>query len=156
MVYVYADTSVIGGCFDVEFREWSMALFDEFKAGTKKVIVSDVVRLELERANSAVRTKLNQVPFTNRIYIGSNPEAEKLAQSYIDEGALTNKSMNDALHIAHATLIEADVLASWNFKHIVNFEKIKLYNAINRYFGFRTIDIRTPREILNVTEYEKI
>lgn len=26
---VYTDTSTIGGCFDKEFEEWSVALFEE-------------------------------------------------------------------------------------------------------------------------------
>ncbi len=82
-------------------------------------------------------------------------EAIKLAETYITEGALTNKSYNDALHIALATINNADVLASWNFKHIVNLDRIKLYNSINLRFGYRLIEIRTPREILNLTDNEQ-
>jgi len=67
---------------------------------------------------------------------------------------LTNKSYNDALHIALATLNNSDVLASWNFKHIVNLERIRLYNSINLRFGHRLIEIRTPREILNIKDNE--
>jgi hypothetical protein len=67
------------------------------------------------------------------------------------EGALTNKSYNDALHIALATINNADVLASWNFKHIVNINRIRLYNSINLKLGYKMIEIRTPREILNTT-----
>jgi hypothetical protein len=26
---IYIDTSVIGGCFDIEFKEWSNLLFEE-------------------------------------------------------------------------------------------------------------------------------
>jgi hypothetical protein len=58
------------------------------------------------------------------------------------------------LHIALATLNNADVLASWNFKHIVNLDRIRLYNSINLRFGYRLIEIRTPREILNLTDNE--
>ena len=81
-------------------------------------------------------------------------DAIKLAEIYITEGALTNKSYNDALHIALATLNNADVLASWNFKHIVNLDRIRLYNSINLRFGYRLIEIRTPREILKLTDNE--
>jgi hypothetical protein len=58
------------------------------------------------------------------------------------------------LHIALATLNNADVLASWNFKHIVNLDRIRLYNSINLRLGYRLIEIRTPREILNLTDNE--
>ena len=96
----------------------------------------------------------NDIPGTNRVDIIVDDEAIKLAEIYITEGALTNKSYNDALHIALATLNNADVLASWNFKHIVNLDRIRLYNSINLRFGYRLIEIRTPREILNLTGNE--
>jgi len=38
---VYADTSTIGGCFDKEFKEWSVELFEEFKSGVKLLMLSD-------------------------------------------------------------------------------------------------------------------
>ena len=41
-----------------------------------------------------------------------------------------------------------DCLVSWNFKHIVNFDKIKLFNSINLKLGYSIIDIRTPLEFL--------
>ncbi|MGE7775975.1 hypothetical protein ACQKLP_14700 [Chitinophaga sp. NPDC101104] len=155
MVKVYVDTSVIGGCCDAEFQEWSLALFDEFNAGTKKIIISDIISMELLGASNEVKSYLNQVPQSNRILIDANDKALMLAQTYIDEGALPGKNYQDALHIAHATLSGADVLASWNFKHLVNLERIKQYNAINLKLGLNTVEIRTPREILNVIEYEE-
>ena len=80
-----------------------------------------------------------------------NDEVIKLAETYINDGALTNKSYNDALPIALATTNNADVLASWNFKHIVNINRIRLYNSINLKLGYKMLEIRTPREILNTT-----
>ncbi len=146
---VYTDTSVIGGYFDKEFQEWSIALWDEFIAGTKQIMLSDLTAQELEFAREEIRSLINKIPDSNRIDIIVNDEAIKLAETYITEGALTNKSYNDALHIALATLNNAYVLASWNFKHIVNLDRIRLYNSINLRFGYRLIEIRTSREILN-------
>ncbi len=128
---VYTDTSTIGGCFDKEFKEWSVALFEEFKVGTKFIILSDLTLQELEFARQEIREKVLEIPASNQITISITDEAINLAENYINEGALTNKSYNDALHIALATLNNADVLASWNFKHIVNLSRIKLYNSIN-------------------------
>lgn len=152
MVNVYTDTSVIGGCFDSEFKEWSLALFEEFKAGTKNLILSDVVALELSSARHEVYSKINEVPLQYRIELTTTPEVITLAKTYIAEGALGNKSYNDALHIALATIHNAEVLASWNFKHIVNLNKIRLYNSINMRLGYRLLEIRSPREILNPRE----
>ena len=148
---VYADTSTIGGCFDIEFKEWSLALFLEYQQGSKKIMLSDLTIQELEFAREEIRNKIAEVPKEQIISLGVNDEAIKLAETYINEGALTNKSYNDALHIALATINNADVLASWNFKHIVNINRIRLYNSINLKLGYKMIEIRTPREILNIT-----
>ena len=152
---IYADTSAIGGCFDVEFQQWSNLLFDEFKNGTELLMLSDLTLQELELAREEVRIKVIEIPNSSRIPIGITDEAIHLAEKYILEGALTNKSYNDALHIALATIFNADVLASWNFKHIVNLERIRLYNSINLRLGYRIIEIRTPREILKSKDNEK-
>lgn len=155
MENVYTDTSVIGGCFDIEFKEWSVALFEEFKAGAKNIIISDLVEWELTKAHDDIHALLNEVPLQYRRDLVTTEEAKALADIYIQEGALTNKSYHDALHIALATLNHADVLASWNFKHIVNLNRIRLFNSINQRLGYRIIEIRTPREILNIRNHEK-
>lgn len=151
---VYADTSTIGGCFDVEFKEWSLTLFEEYKQGIKTLMLSDLTIQELEFAREEVRNKINELAIENKISIGVNDEVIKLAENYITEGALTNKSYNDALHIALAKLNNADVLASWNFKHIVNINRIRVYNSVNLKLGYRMIEIRTPREIINTSNDE--
>lgn len=151
---VYTDTSVIGGYFDKEFQVWSIALWNEFITGAKNIMLSDLTVQELEFARKEIRNLIIDIPETNRVDIIIDDEAIKLAETYIIEGALTNKSYNDALHIALATINNADVLASWNFKHIVNLERIRLYNSINIRFGYRLIEIRTPREILNLPNNE--
>ena len=117
-------------------------------------MLSDLTAQELEFVREEIRNLITDIPESNRVDIIVDDEAIKLVEIYITEGALTNKSYNDALHIALATLNNADVLASWNFKHIVNLNKIILYNSINLRFGYRLIEIRSPREILNLTENE--
>lgn len=152
MMKVYTDTSVIVGCFDEEFKVWSNALFQEFIQGTKQIMLSDLTLQELELARQEVREKINEIPDLYKVGIGINDETIQLAETYIIEGALTSKSYNDALHIALATLNNSDVLASWNFKHIVNLDRIRLYNSINLRFGYRIIEIRTPREIIKLKD----
>ena|ERR1039457_632109 len=152
---VYTDTSTIGGCFEEEFQEWSVALVEEFKTGKKLIMLSDLTLQELELARDEVKDKVKEIPKIYQIDIGVTDEAIELAETYINEGALTIKSYNDALHIALATLNNAGVLASWNFKHIVNLNRIRLYNSINLKLGYRMIEIRTPREILELPDNEK-
>ncbi len=129
-------------------------IWNEFLQGTKQIIFSELTAKELEFAREEIRHLINEIRVENRIDIVITDEAINLAETYITEGALTNKSYNDALHIALATLNNADVLASWNFKHIVNLDRIRLYNSINLRLGYRMIEIRTPREILKLNSNE--
>ena len=81
-------------------------------------------------------------------YLDLDDECKKLAEAYIIERVLGQASLNDAFHIAIASVNRLDCLVSWNFKHIVNFDKIKLFNSINLKLGYPLIDIRTPLEFL--------
>lgn len=76
-------------------------------------------------------------------------EAIRLANVYIQDGAVAESSLSDARHIAIATIARADVLVSWNFKHIVNLNRIRRFNAVNMKLGYPTIEIRSPSEVLN-------
>ena len=70
-----------------------------------------------------------------------------LANKYVQEGALTQKFHTDAQHIAISSILKVDSLVSWNFKHMVNFFRIRQYNSINLKYGYPKIDIRTPKEV---------
>ncbi len=117
---IYVDTSVIGGCEDDEFRNHSHRLFEGFRRGAMTLVVSSVTLDELAKAPESVQAVLESVPLANRVTVGETVEAQFLAQAYIDAGAIGPSSRSDALHVAIATLNRADVLASWNFKHMVN------------------------------------
>ena len=148
---IYVDTSVIGGCFDEEFEEYSNQLLDEFVSGRKIVIVSDVVLLELEGAPDNVRGVLADVPSENIEYVSLNEESIQLADSYLKDGVVAESSISDARHIAIASVERVDVLVSWNFKHIVNINRIHLLNSVNIKLGYPLLEIRSPREVLYET-----
>lgn len=145
---IYIDTSVIGGCFDEEFTDWSNELMKEFKQGIKIAVISDVTYRELEFAPNRVKKKLNEIPKNNTEYVITQSEAEELAELYIKEKAISEKYYEDAVHIANATIEMVHALVSWNFKHIVNLDRIKKYNGVNLKNGYSMIEIRSPREIL--------
>jgi len=146
---IYIDTSVIGGCFDEEFAEWSNKLFEEFIAGKKIALISKLTIDELQNARLEVREKITTIPKEFIEYLLISVEAVELAESYLKSKIITKKSTDDALHIAIASISNANVLVSWNFKHIVNLEKISKYNMINLLNDYKTIEIRTPREVLS-------
>jgi len=146
---VYIDTSVIGGCLDEEFKEWSLRLFSEFASGRKIAVISDLTRSELEPAPDAIKAILDTMPASGCEPISLSQEARALANAYLRDGAAGPDFLVDALHIALATIARVDVLTSWNFKHIVNWRRIRLYNAVNLKEGYTMIEIRSPREVLD-------
>ena len=147
---IYVDTSVIGGCHDDEFREASMKLIERFRNGEAKMLISGVILDELANAPASVGNVTGAMPKEHMELLDVSNEAEELADAYISAGAMGGANRNDALHIAIATLAKADVLASWNFRHMVNWRRIRAYNEVNRQNGYSNIDIRTPEEIVHV------
>ncbi|MBI5302478.1 MAG: PIN domain protein [Chloroflexi bacterium] len=146
---IYIDTSVVGGCFDKEYAKESMQLWHEFNGGKKIAVASDLLLLELEEAPLRVRQLLNDLPADSVEYVSLDEEALALANAYLLDGAVAESSQSDARHIAIATVARVDVLVSWNFKHIVNLNRIRRFNAVNLKRGYPIIEIRSPSEVLN-------
>jgi predicted nucleic acid-binding protein len=147
MLRVYMDTSVIGGCFDAEFSLWSNRLVQDFYAGRFLPVVSAVVAAEVERAPEQVRAKFEEILRLDPAFLEITEEAVNLAEVYSSHGALPPRFRNDLLHIALATVGNVDVLVSWNFKHIVRLEKIRIFNAVNLELGYKSLQIHSPREV---------
>lgn len=146
---IYIDTSVVGGYFDDEFSADTIAFFERIKNGELTIIVSDLLEAELLRAPEFVKELLASIPEQQIEKIRLSPEAIELADKYINAKVVGKTSRGDCQHIAIATLSKADVLVSWNFKHIVNLNRIRGYNGINYQNGYDMIEIRTPKEITN-------
>ena len=143
----YVDTSVWGGYFDKEFSEWTIPFFEQAKQGRFTIVLSDVTIGELQNAPEKIM-ELTTIISPKYIELVSITEEQlALADQYVKEGALTPKFHSDAQHIAIASMIKVDSLVSWNFKHMVNFFRIKQYNSINLKYGHSIIDIRTPKEV---------
>ncbi|MCY4593724.1 MAG: N-6 DNA methylase, partial [Bryobacterales bacterium] len=146
---VYADTSLIGGCEDEEFREPSRRLIERCARGEVTLVVSAITLQELEAAPQAVRQVLRAISTDDLEVIAITEEVRKLADRYIETGALSATMRADAQHIAAATVADVDVLASWNFRHMVNLTRIRQYNEVNRRTGYPGVDIRSPMELDN-------
>lgn len=146
---IYTDTSVIGGCFDKEFEAASLQLIQRFKVGEAIIVISDLTLLELELAPVKVKEILKEIPDNNKEYVEFREEARELARLYIAEGIVGSSSLVDAQHIAIATFSRVDVLVSWNFKHIVNLQRIHGYNSVNLRHGYPLLEIRTPQEVID-------
>jgi len=147
---VYVDTSVFGGTQDEEFREPSRRFFEQVKAGRYEVIVSQLTLDELVGAPASVQNLIDELSAGRLTRLGADVlnEASALAQAYLDAGILGPASAADAAHVAAATVAGADLLLSWNFRHIVNLQRIAQFNGVNALNGYPRIEIRSPLEVV--------
>jgi len=143
---IYVDTSVFGGCLDPTFAEWSNALMEDFRADHSVLVVSDVTMGEVAMAPEPVREVfLKLLEMAEELPVTA--EALELLRAYEAQGILSPRFRNDMLHIAIATVAEVDVVVSWNFKHIVRLDKIRLFNGVNLQLGYKPLTIYSPREV---------
>ena len=143
---LYLDTSVFGGYFDEEFSKNTIPLFERIENLEFMALYSEITLEELENAPIKVKNLLSVLNSINSEFLVVSEEIIDLARTYISENVVGKTSFADCLHIAIATVNRADFLVSWNFKHIVNIQRIRGYNSVNVKFGYRQLEIRSPRE----------
>ena len=151
---IYKDTSVVGAYFDEEFEIPTRRFFNRLENNEIVFVVSDLLDIELINAPQRVRELLHNYSSEKFERIELTEEAIKLADSYIEEKVVGKTSIEDCRHIAMATINKVDVLASWNFKHIVNLDRIKGYNSVNLKLGYQMIEIRSPKDLINYENEE--
>jgi hypothetical protein len=147
VIRVYADASVYGGAFDEEFAAASQEFFDQVRSGRFRLVVSAIVADELQEAPEHVLALFEEM----RLLADAadvTDEAIDLRQAYLAAGIVGEKWRSDALHVALASTSQCSVIVSWNFRHIVHFQKIPLYNAVNLAHGYSPLAIHTPQEVL--------
>ena len=144
----YFDTSIFGGYFDDEFSAETRALFNQVNEGKIICLFSDLIAKELNSAPSRVRELFDNLPTQSKESLLVNQEIAILAEEYINQKVVGKTSRDDCIHIATATIYHANALVSWNFKHIVNSNRIIGYNQVNSQHDLPEITIKSPREII--------
>jgi hypothetical protein len=117
------------------------------RLGAYVVLLSDETQREVAESPDAVQRAWLDLPPAFVELIGLDDEARSLADEYVNAGVLGEASIGDALHVAAATVAGADLILSWNFKHIVNFSRIRGFNSVNIRMGYRAMTILSPREV---------
>ena len=143
---IYIDTSVVGGYFDAEFKTYTIPLFERIQNGEFTVLLSSVTQDELESAPTHVQELVKNIKSEYVEFLVTTDEAVDLANDYVNKQVVGQTSYADCLHIALATIHRADFLISWNFKHIVNVQRIMGYNSVNIRSGYKQLEIRSPRD----------
>ncbi|MFZ1983776.1 MAG: hypothetical protein WAU91_05135 [Desulfatitalea sp.] len=154
-IRVYVDTSVFGGTQDEEFSEESRSFFSQVQAGKFSVILSEQTLRELSRSPDSVQAVWQNLPSDLVEDVTIDDEIGELAYAYIVAKVLGAASIGDALHVAAATVAGADLILSWNFKHIVNFNRIRGFNSVNIRMGYRAMTILSPKEVGDENEENK-
>jgi predicted nucleic acid-binding protein len=152
-IRVYADTSVFGGVYDEEFQQPSQTFFAQVKSGQFVLVTSAVVQSELVAAPPTVRRFFDELLGLAEV-TDITANALALRDAYLQAKIVTPKYADDALHVALATVAGCALIVSWNFQHIVHFQKIPLYNAINTLQGYQPIVIYSPREVIRYEDEE--
>jgi len=152
-IRVYADTSVFGGVYDDEFKEASLTFFAQVRSGQFVLVTSAVVQDEMVAAPLAVRRFFDEMlGFAEVADVSAS--ALDLRDAYLQAKIVAATHSDDALHVALATVAGCTLIVSWNFQHIVHFEKIPLYNAMNTLGGYAQIAIFSPREVIQYEDEE--
>ncbi|WP_339809978.1 hypothetical protein [uncultured Imperialibacter sp.] len=146
---LYLDTSVFGGYFDSEFEEFTKPLFERISKGEFQILFSAVLQRELDPAPEKIIKLVSNLKSEYTEFLEENEDALGLAMEYITQKVVGQTSYADCLHIALATINQADLLVSWNFKHIVNVDRIRGFNSINIKNGYKQLEIRSPRDLMS-------
>jgi len=155
-ISVYVDTSVFGGTADDEFADPSRRFFERVHRGEFVVLLSQITVDELAGAPEGIQQVLKDLPDGSLIQVAADQEARALAQAYLDAGILSSSRIADALHVAAATVARADLILSWNFRHMVNYDRIHKYNGVNALKGYPPVEIHSPLEMSHDDEIEGI
>jgi hypothetical protein len=147
-VRIYLDTSVIGGCCDEEFAQASRALLALAGASKVVLLISDLMTAEAQSAPAEVQRVLDDIPDHAAEAVSASVESRALRNAYLAAHVVGPTHVNDAHHVAIATVARADMIVSWNFKDIVHYDKIRGFNAVNLREGYGVIAIHSPLEVV--------
>ncbi|GHV41898.1 hypothetical protein FACS1894187_23880 [Synergistales bacterium] len=146
---LYLDTSVISHLRHEDVPEKmkdTLLFWEELKTGKHEVVISEFTLDELRQCPEPKQTELfNCLGDIEYVLLKENHEVKALTETYLEEGVLSRKNRGDCLHMAFATVNGCDMIASWNFKHMVRVKVIQGIRIVNAKKGyFKLIDIIQP------------
>ena len=153
---IYLETSVFNFCFADDApdkKQDTLKLFDEIRAGMYLPYTSAYVVQELTRADEPKQSQMVALIGEHDMrFIEQSDTIRTLAGIYVAEGIIPEKHLTDALHIAAATVNDLDIIASYNFKHIVKRKTVTMTEVVNLREGYKRIGIFSPTEVIESDE----
>ncbi|MGD0413451.1 MAG: hypothetical protein ABSC18_17315 [Verrucomicrobiota bacterium] len=151
---LYLETTVPNFLFADDAPEKQLVtrqFFQWLKISPDELYVSEMVLLELDRADTELRGKLLDAVAELPVEIlPISREALGLAQLYVGDGVIPVRYRDDAIHVAIAVLKGLDVVVTWNMKHLANVRRIEGINRRNQAMRLPPIRIHTPEEVIDL------
>ena len=146
---LYIDTSVVSLLEPSARPDWTtetLELWDCIIDGMYTPIISDITIGELEKTAEPIKNAIySHIAKVDVVAAVETEESLELAEKYIQHGVLKENKRDDCRHIALATILDADYIVSWNFKHFVNVNTIDKVQAVNKLNGYKEIKIISPQ-----------
>ena len=147
---IYLDTSVISAYNDIREPEKITQTLDFINQveGNKNVeiFISSLVKDEISQISNVTRKKELEILMNSYQGLDITNEIEQLAEVYIINKVIPDNYVDDALHLAIATVNSIDIIISWNFTHLVKLKTRHMVNALNLVNGYKEIEIIAPIE----------
>jgi len=146
---IYLDTTVPSIYYDYRTPD-RQKLTKEFwheKLSDFEIFIYELVVIEINKTpENEKRKNLKELVKDFRV-LEITEETDALATEYIKKGVFTEKTRDDALHVAIAVVNGIHYLASWNYRHMVKVKTCREVNLINSLMGYRAIEIVAPPEL---------
>lgn len=153
---VYLDTSVINFLFAEDAPDMRDVTIDFFEhpVAEKEIdaFISDVVLVEINRTPDEERKRKllsARETYDVKMIEYAVDEIEPLVEEYLARKIIPVKKVEDAQHVAIATVTDMDVLASWNFRHLANITIERKIMLVNNGMGYyHPLRFTTPMELI--------
>jgi predicted nucleic acid-binding protein len=150
---VYLDISVISHLDAQDMppnMKDTLKLWQDFIDSKYDVAISNLVMTEVSHCPEPKRTFLySELAKVKYEEVKQNADSDVLAELYFREGGLPTSSINDAKHIAIATINNCNIIISWNFSHIVNLRAMTAVDVVNLKEGYPLLRILSPSMLIN-------
>jgi len=145
---LYLDTSVPSALFDnskpirqLMTQKWFENQANKYNLYSSVVALDEISRIKNEIKRDNIYNLFGEY---NIQILQIDQKVQQIAQEYINQGAIPKSEIEDALHIAVASINKIENLVSWNFKHIVSENPVRKIHQINKKLGLDEILIGSP------------
>lgn len=147
---IYLETTVPNYVFNRHLpdeQKVAKRLIAKAQKGEIKAYVSDTVIAELSASPESRRSKLLKL-VEGFQRLPTTKEVEGLAKEYIKRQIIPKAKINDAMHVATASVYAIRFIASWNVEHIVKLKTKMGVSAVNTELGYHVPEIIRPEEVI--------